>query len=268
MFRRILGGTALTCLFGACSSVSPATVSGPTTVRPGYALSNLESRNQGAIFRAGSAHLLFEQQSARYIGDIVKIEIAESLSGSNKSGTSGSRKNALKVAGPGAGSSMTGLLKWIFDIDVEDPLQQAGHRGAGTRPRHLERVLAAAAGARLVAAGQALGNLDLDDVADVTRALLLEQQVRTTRPKDGTLVAAFQIGKRITGPYRGRSTDRCRGNTAARAEQARQRRAAQDSPEHGAVTSLKGLIDAGRPMPANAPARVLRQAMVRQNVVN
>jgi flagellar L-ring protein precursor FlgH len=119
MFRRILGGTALTCLFGACSSVSPATVSGPTTVRPGYALSNLESRNQGAIFRAGSAHLLFEQQSARYIGDIVKIEIAESLSGSNKSGTSGSRKNALKVAGPGAGSSMTGLLKWIFDIDVD-----------------------------------------------------------------------------------------------------------------------------------------------------
>lgn len=119
MFRRILGGTALTCLLGACSSVSPASVSGPTTVRPGYALSNLENRNQGAIFRAGSAHLLFEQQTARYIGDIVKIEIAENLSGSNKSGTTGSRKNTLKVAGPGAGSSMTGLLKWIFDIDVD-----------------------------------------------------------------------------------------------------------------------------------------------------
>ncbi|BAK78345.1 flagellar L-ring protein [Pseudogulbenkiania sp. NH8B] len=119
MFRRVMGGTALACLLGACSSVSPTAVSGPTTVRPGYALANLENRNQGGIFRAGSAHLLFEQQSARYIGDIVKIEIAESLSGSNKSGTSGSRKNALKVAGPGAGSSMTGLLKWIFDIDVD-----------------------------------------------------------------------------------------------------------------------------------------------------
>lgn len=118
MFRRILGGTALTCLLGACSSVSPASVSGPTTVRPGYALANLENRNQGAIFRAGSAHLLFEQQAARYIGDIVKIEIAENLSGSNKSGTSASRKSALKVMGPGVASSMAGLLDWIYGLDA------------------------------------------------------------------------------------------------------------------------------------------------------
>lgn len=119
MFRRVLGGTALTCLLGACSSFSPPLVSGPTSVRPGYALSNLEGRNQGAIFRAGSSRLLFEEQTARYIGDIVKIDIAESLSGSNKSDTSGSRKNTLKIQGPGATSSMTGLLKSIFDIDVD-----------------------------------------------------------------------------------------------------------------------------------------------------
>ena len=96
---RIAVGAGLLCVLGACSSPPPM-VQGPTSVRPAYPVANIE--NNGAIFRVSSAQL-FEESTTHYVGDILKIEIAESLTGSNKSTTSNSRDTSLKQVGPGAG---------------------------------------------------------------------------------------------------------------------------------------------------------------------
>src|SRR5450830_1409019 len=98
-------GAGLLCLLSACSSPPPM-VQGPTSVRPAFPVANVE--NNGAIFRVSSAQL-FEESTTHYVGDILKIDISESLTGSNKSTTSNSRDTALKQVGPGAGSSMSGL---------------------------------------------------------------------------------------------------------------------------------------------------------------
>src|SRR4051812_41499488 len=92
-------GAGLLCILSACSS-PPTMVQGPTSVRPAYPVANIE--NNGAIFRVSSAQL-FEESTTHYVGDILKIEIAESLTGSNKSTTSNSRDTSLKQVGPGAG---------------------------------------------------------------------------------------------------------------------------------------------------------------------
>lgn len=90
-------------------------VTGPTSVRPAYPSANME--NNGAIFRVSSAQL-FEESTTHYVGDILKIDISESLTASNKANTSNSRDTSLKQVGPGAGSSMSGLLASIFNINA------------------------------------------------------------------------------------------------------------------------------------------------------
>lgn len=111
---RIAASAGLLCVLSACSSPPPM-VQGPTSVRPAYPVANIE--NNGAIFRVSSAQL-FEESTTHYVGDILKIEIAESLTGSNKSTTSNSRDTSLKQVGPGAGSSMSGLLASVFNINA------------------------------------------------------------------------------------------------------------------------------------------------------
>lgn len=114
ILRHIASIAAMAGLLCACSSPPPM-ITGPTSVRPPYPVANLE--NNGAIFRVSSAQL-FEESTTHYVGDILKIDIAESLTASNKSNTSNSRDTSLKQVGPGAGSSMSGLLSSIFNINA------------------------------------------------------------------------------------------------------------------------------------------------------
>jgi flagellar L-ring protein precursor FlgH len=103
-------------LLSACSSPQPMIV-GPTSVRPAYPVTNIESN--GAIFRVSSAKL-FEEPTTHNVGDILKIEINESLTGSNKSSTTTSRDSSLKQVGPGptTGSSLSGLLASIYNVNA------------------------------------------------------------------------------------------------------------------------------------------------------
>lgn len=114
MQRHLVCCAAIVGLLGACSSPPPM-VTGPTSVRPAYPSANME--NNGAIFRVSSAQL-FEESTTHYVGDILKIDISESLTASNKANTSNSRDTSLKQVGPGAGSSMSGLLASIFNINA------------------------------------------------------------------------------------------------------------------------------------------------------
>ncbi len=83
----------------ACVTTTPPTmVHQPMTVRP-------ESRQdafstQGAIYNAGLGRPLFEDRRARYVGDIITINIVENTAASKNSQTSAERTNSMAMGVP------------------------------------------------------------------------------------------------------------------------------------------------------------------------
>lgn len=110
---RPTGACVLAALLSACTSPAPM-VAGPTSVRPSYPVSNVE--NNGAIFRVSSAQL-FEEPTSYNVGDIIKIDISESISSSNKAATNNNRDTALTQKGPGSGAPLGGLFTQLYDAD-------------------------------------------------------------------------------------------------------------------------------------------------------
>ncbi|BEV18081.1 flagellar basal body L-ring protein FlgH [Herbaspirillum sp. DW155] len=110
---RLAGASALAILLSACSSPDPM-VAGPTSVRPAYPVANVE--NNGAIFRVSSAQL-FEEPTTYNVGDIIKINISESLSSSNKAATNNSRATTLSQKGPGTSAPLGGLFSPLYNAD-------------------------------------------------------------------------------------------------------------------------------------------------------
>ena len=104
-------------LLGACSSPPQSIVSGPTTARPTYMVSNLEN-HPGAIFQPETARMLYEDPVARHIGDTLTILISENLSGNNTSTLATGQNTTEALKGPGATSSMGGLLRSLFNINM------------------------------------------------------------------------------------------------------------------------------------------------------
>ncbi len=103
-------------LLSACTSPEPM-IPGPTSVRPAYPVANIEGN--GSIFHVSSAQL-FEEPTRLNVGDIIKIDISETLTGSNKSTTTATRDTSLKQVGPGTGpnSALSGLLSSIFNLNA------------------------------------------------------------------------------------------------------------------------------------------------------
>lgn len=110
---RLAGASALAILLSACSSQDPM-VAGPTSVRPAYQVPNVE--NNGAIFRVSSAQL-FEEPTSYNVGDIIKINISESLTSSNKAATNNSRATTLAQKGPGTSAPLGGLFSPLYTAD-------------------------------------------------------------------------------------------------------------------------------------------------------
>lgn len=110
---RLVGACALATTLCACYSPAPM-VNGPTSVRPAYPVANVE--NNGAIFRVSSAQL-FEEPTSYNVGDIIKIDISESISGSNKSATTNSRDTSLSQKGPGSTAPLAGLFGSLYTAD-------------------------------------------------------------------------------------------------------------------------------------------------------
>ncbi|MDR0528054.1 MAG: flagellar basal body L-ring protein FlgH [Zoogloeaceae bacterium] len=92
----------LLTMLAACSSVPPTNVHQPMTARPEYR--NPPEASNGAIFQNSSARPLFEDRRARFVGDILTVNIREnsaaSADGSNnikRSGKIGAKINGLSV---------------------------------------------------------------------------------------------------------------------------------------------------------------------------
>lgn len=78
-------------LFSACT---PTTVTqGPLTTRPSYP-SSLPAAN-GAIYNTAAYRPLFEDRRARFIGDILTINITENTSATKANGSSGSKDGSV-----------------------------------------------------------------------------------------------------------------------------------------------------------------------------
>ena len=106
---------------GACTNNPQPLVAGPTSVRPPYQVAALETRTNGSLFQQASYIGMYQDVPPAYkIGDKVKIEIAESSSGSSKSSTKLARANSVATKGPGTNDeSMNSLLRNLLNLDAE-----------------------------------------------------------------------------------------------------------------------------------------------------
>ncbi|MFL9927056.1 flagellar basal body L-ring protein FlgH [Herbaspirillum lusitanum] len=112
---RLIAGLSLAGLMCACTSPAPL-VSGPTSVRSAYPVANVE--NNGSIFRVSSAQL-FEEPTTHNVGDILKIQISETLTGSNKSTTTNSRDSSMSQTGLTGGNSLSTMLSSLFNARAD-----------------------------------------------------------------------------------------------------------------------------------------------------
>jgi flagellar L-ring protein precursor FlgH len=95
---RVVSGLGLGLLAGCATSVPPTSVHQPMTARA-------EPRNyaapaNGAIYNLASARPLFEDRRARFVGDILTINIAEKTSASKNSENKTTRSTSVKAAVP------------------------------------------------------------------------------------------------------------------------------------------------------------------------
>lgn len=89
---------AAAALTGCVTTTPPTMVHQPMTARP-------EPRNdvyatQGAIYNVGGSRPLFEDRRARYVGDIITINIVENTSASKNSETKASRDSSVDATVP------------------------------------------------------------------------------------------------------------------------------------------------------------------------
>lgn len=114
---RILAVICICLSLTAC--VAPQTiVTQPVSSRPQQTV--ITQANNGAIFQAGTAKLLFEEPNARRVGDILIIAIEESLSAVNSANSGTDRSGSLTLGGttnlPYMPSIMSKMLEASADV--------------------------------------------------------------------------------------------------------------------------------------------------------
>ena len=116
---------ALSLSLLGCNTVPPTNVHQPMTARP---LPRPDTQAAtGSIYQAGVSRTLFEDRRARYVGDTLTINIAETNSASSKSNTKVSRSGSISAsAGP-----VTGLPGSTFNGYGLEGKNSASHDGKG-----------------------------------------------------------------------------------------------------------------------------------------
>lgn len=121
---------ALSATLTGCAGPGPL-VTGPTTVQPNQPIAYVERPATGSIYRAdgNSAWLFADARRPRNIGDTLKIDIAEAMSGSNVVATNTSRDNKVAAKGPGTGGG-SGLWAGLLNMDASASGSDA-YKGSG-----------------------------------------------------------------------------------------------------------------------------------------
>ena len=84
-------------LTGCITSTPPTAVHQPLTARPGQ---NEAIPRNGAIYQASFTRPIFEDRRARYVGDVITINIVEKTQASKQSNTSAERSQDMEVGIP------------------------------------------------------------------------------------------------------------------------------------------------------------------------
>jgi flagellar L-ring protein precursor FlgH len=102
-------------LLGGCVTTTPPTaVHQPMSARPAMTLTTASAN--GSIYSATSSRPLFEDRRARFVGDVLTINIAETVQASKKSDTKAERSQTLSAGVP----TVTGLpFKGIQGLALE-----------------------------------------------------------------------------------------------------------------------------------------------------
>jgi flagellar L-ring protein precursor FlgH len=108
-------------LLSGCNSTPPSLVTSPTSVRQPYPVAGIENRTNGSLFQQGTYTGIYQDAPLAYkIGDKVKIEIAESSSGSSKASTKLARSHSVATKGPGTDDAeMNSMLRNLLNLDAQ-----------------------------------------------------------------------------------------------------------------------------------------------------
>ncbi|MBE9610766.1 flagellar basal body L-ring protein FlgH [Chitinilyticum piscinae] len=97
--------------------VAPATiVTKPVTAKP-QPQASVESQN-GSIYQASTARLLFEEPNARFVGDVLMITLEENLTAANKANSKTDRSGKLSVSGSGSAPYFPNALEKLFNASI------------------------------------------------------------------------------------------------------------------------------------------------------
>jgi flagellar L-ring protein precursor FlgH len=97
--KKIILACALPLVLSACvSNVPPTAVHQPMTVRPEPRMATGPSN--GSIYNVASARPLFEDRRARFIGDLLTINIQETVQASKKGNTTAERNHTIEATTP------------------------------------------------------------------------------------------------------------------------------------------------------------------------
>lgn len=125
LFAVVFAAIAVT----GCTTVPPTRIAQPMTVRPPEP-STMPALN-GSIYQAGLSRPMFEDRRARYVGDILTINIVENTSASSSANASASRTSGIKM---GVANPMTGVLGRSLEglnLEASNANNTAGKGAAG-----------------------------------------------------------------------------------------------------------------------------------------
>lgn len=118
---------AAAVLLVACAESPVITL--PTTARPYPAMPVMG--NNGSIFQPHTALMLFEEPVARQVGDVLTVEISESLVASGKDNTSASRSGSFSTEGS-ADDDVPGFIRALLRSNNLSASSEHALTGKGT----------------------------------------------------------------------------------------------------------------------------------------
>lgn len=117
MMKILQAGVVLLALSLTACVAPQSIVTQPTSARSQPTV--VTGNNNGAIFQAGTAKMLFEEPVARRIGDILVVTIEENLSAVNKANSSTNRDGGISLSGSADIPYMPSALAKLFNATAE-----------------------------------------------------------------------------------------------------------------------------------------------------
>jgi flagellar L-ring protein precursor FlgH len=116
-------------VLGLSACTAPPVIALPTTAKP-YPVPVVR-QNNGSIFQASTAVMLFEEPLPRRVGDILTVEIAETLSATGKNNSNISRKGTISNEGE-ADETAPGLIRALMNRNNYSGTSDNQFKGAGS----------------------------------------------------------------------------------------------------------------------------------------